>query len=387
MPYQVFVAIALTIHVLTNVDMFTKKDNIAAIKSYRWFALSIAAFYVSDILWGVFEGLKAAVPLYVDTSIYFLLMGVTVMFWTNFVIRYLEGNKLFSNAIRLIGVLFFGAEIALLIINIFHPVLFTVDENAVYEAYNARYVMLYAQIAMYGVLLIYSIVETVLKKKQIRRRYMAIILFSLVMIICISIQIGDPYIPFYSIGCLVGVCILDTFSLSERKEEKEHQLDAAITIAYHDTLTGVRSRYAFVQAEEEIDQQISDRQMKDLVIAVFDINGLKDVNDHLGHQEGDKLIINSAAIISSIFPQDSIYRYGGDEFVIVLKNEETANADAMHDKFMKLIDENVGTDKPIISSGIAQYRPESDYSLKSIFYRADKMMYERKEQFKERGRK
>lgn len=399
MPYQVFVAVALVIHVLTNIDMFTKKEHIAAIKPYRLFLISIAAFYAVDILWGIFDEYKLATALYIDTLVYFILMGLTIMFWTYFVIRYLEGNRIFNRILFGIGVAFFAAEVVLLIVNIFQPILFSVDENAVYAAYPARDIMLYAQIAMYSLLTVYAVIHTLVAARRNFRRYLAIILFSVVMIVCIAIQLGDPYIPFYSIGCLVGVAVLDSFSLidrkeriqadlektSEVKEEKEHELDKVITIAYHDSLTGVRSRYSFVEKEERIDAEISQQKIEDFAVVVFDINGLKATNDKYGHQEGDRLIVSSVEIISSIFPRESIYRYGGDEFVVILEGNDAESVIQKHDEFLKAIDANLGANKPIVASGVSRYRPESDFSFKTVFSRADKMMYARKEHLKDRG--
>ena len=392
MPYSVFVGVALTIHILTNIDMFTKKDHIAAIHSYRMFLISIAFFYLTDILWGVFESLKWSVPLYIDTFIYFVSMGATIMFWTLFVIHYLKGNKIFSNILKWVGVSFLAAEITLLIVNFFLPVLFSVDENAAYTAYEARHIMLWLQIAMYAIIAIYAMI-IIIRKRQLQRRHLAIVLFSAVMIVCIAIQLSDPYIPFYSIGCLIGVAILDSFSVSDTKEkikaelekessikeEKEHELDEAITIAYKDALTHVNSRYAFVKEEVSIDERIEKQEIDNFAVIVFDINGLKSVNDRFGHQKGDELIIDSATLICHFFPEESIYRYGGDEFVAVLKGEIVKEAQIRHDGFMKMIEHNIKNNKPSISSGISFFDKESDHAFKSTFYRADRMMYERKQ--------
>jgi diguanylate cyclase (GGDEF)-like protein len=213
------------------------------------------------------------------------------------------------------------------------------------------------------------------------------------MIVCIAIQISDPYIPFYSIGCLIGVAILDSFSVSDTKEkikaelekessikeEKEHELDKAITIAYKDALTNVNSRYAFVKKEVSIDERIEKQEIDNFAVIVFDINGLKSVNDRFGHQKGDELIIDSATLICDFFPEESIYRYGGDEFVAVLEGEIVKEAQIRHDGFMKMIEHNIKNNKTSISSGISFFDKENDYAFKSAFYRADRMMYERKQ--------
>ncbi len=398
MPYSVFVGVALAIHILISIDMFIKKDNIPAIKYYRWFLISVGVFYLTDFLWGIFDDNKLAFALYVDTFIYFVMMGLTIFAWTSFVVRYLETNRVFSIIFRVVGILFFAAELILLIINIFTPVLFRVNmETGEYQAYGARYVMLWAQIGMYSLITIYSLIYTIKAKVKNYRRYIAISLFSIVAATCIGIQIGDPLVPFYSIGCLVGVCILDTFALSDTKEtikealietveinkQNEQELDVARQLAYSDPLTSVKSKHAYVEIEEKLDHLISEGKAQDFAIAVFDMNGLKKINDTLGHHAGDKYIIESVKVISKYFPFDSIYRFGGDEFVAILEGDAFTNRTVLHNGFVKEIDENLETGKPVISSGLSRYRKETDNTFRAVFYRADKMMYARKELLKE----
>lgn len=397
MPYSVFVIVALAIHILINIDMFIKKDNIVAIKSYRLFLISIALFYVTDILWGIFDDNKMRTAIYVDTTIYFVMMGLTIFFWTNFVIKYLEGNKILSNTLKVVGILFLAAEIVLLIVNIPTNILFDVNEKAEYQAYVARDIMLWAQIIMYSLLTIYSFIYTFKVKTNNYRRYIAISLFSMVMIACIAIQLGDPLIPFYSIGCLVGVCILDTYALSETKErfkdaleeaskdyeKSKARLGEALSLAYSDPLTGVKSKHAYVEVEAEIDELVAQDKINDFAVLVFDLNGLKQINDTQGHSQGDKYIIESAKLIAEYFPFDSIYRFGGDEFVVILRDDDFVKRQKAHNEFMKRVDINEHSEGPVISSGMSKYRRGVDNTFRAVFYRADKMMYGRKEYLKE----
>ena len=398
MPYSVFVGVALTIHVLISADMFIKKDNIPAIKTYRWFLIAIGMFYVSDLLWGIFEARGLSVALYVDTTIYFIFMGLTIFAWTSFVVNYLQTNKYFSILFKVVGILFFAAEIILLIINIFTPLLFRVDfETTKYQAYGARYVMLWAQIGMYVLITLYSIVYTFKTKTKNYRRYIAISLFSIVAATCIGIQLSDPEVPFYSIGCLIGVCILDTFALSDTKEviktrlqrtieinkQNEAELNKAMQLAYTDPLTGVKSKHAYVELEDEIDKKIAKNQMNEFAVAVFDLNGLKKINDTYGHEAGDDYIVKAVDIISEYFPFDSIYRFGGDEFVVMIEGDIFKDRTKLYNAFLKRIDDAI-EDEPVISSGVSRFRPETDNTFRAVFYRADKMMYSRKELLKER---
>ena len=398
MPYSVFVAVALAIHVLIGVDMFIKKDNVPAIKSFRLFLISIAIFYITDIFWGIFESNKLSLPLYIDTFIYFVMMGTTVFFWSNFVVKYLESKRVFTSVVRTIGIMFLATEVVLLIVNIFVPILFTVDKNAHYEGGPARDIMLWIQIVMYSLLALYSIIYTFVTKIKHYRRYISISVFSMVMIVCIAIQLTNAYIPFYSIGCLVGICILATYALSDTKEnyktalqetskikdETQEKLGEVTSIAYSDPLTGVKSKYAYVEMEEEYDRLIAENKIDDFAIVVFDLNGLKRVNDTKGHNAGDEYIIESVKIISEFFPLDCLYRFGGDEFVAVLKGENFNNRQKFHNNFMRRIEENISNGSaPVIASGISRFKKGEDNTFNAVFYRADKMMYSRKEYLKD----
>lgn len=398
MPYSVFVIVALIIHVLINIDMFVKKDNVVGIKHYRIFLIVICLFYIDDILWGIFEANKWRWALYIDTIIYFILMGGTILFWTRFVVKYLEGNKVYSNILKTIGLLFFSAEITILLVNIWVPILFTVDESVVYKTYLARNIMLWVQVAIYALITIYSTVVAFSRKRKIFRRCIATAMYSIVMLVCIVIQLGDPYIPLYSIGLLIGICILDTYALSDTKEvfknayknasqvneSNKEKLGEALALAYTDSLTGVKSRHAFVEVEEQFDKKIANHEVEEFAIVVFDLNGLKKINDTFGHEKGDDYILESVKIISSFFPFDTLYRFGGDEFVSILEGDNFKKRQKWHNDFNKEIEKYLNSgDKPVISSGISKYRKETDNTFRAVFYRADKMMYSRKEFLKE----
>ena len=407
MDYSILSIVALVIHILINFDMFTKINNdMPAIKSYRFFAISIAVFYITDILWGIFDTNAMRVALYTDTFVYFIAMGATIFFWTEFVVRYLEGQKIFTRTLTIIGALFFATELVLLIVNIFQNLLFDVDliineqgkEVTKYTSYDARDAMLWAQVAMYSLVTIYSFAYTFIKNKKNLRRHIAVSLFSIVAIVVITLQVRDPLTPYYPIGLLVGTCIINTYAISDTKqrfkeayqktsvqnEENKEKLGEALSLAYTDSLTGVKSKHAYVEIEEQYDRRIANNEVEEFAIIVFDLNGLKTINDTLGHKAGDDYIIEAVRIIENCFPTDQIYRFGGDEFVVILEGEIYANRQRHLNKFMSIIEENAENESgPVVSSGISKFRKGIDNTFRAVFYRADKMMYSRKEYLKE----
>ncbi len=401
MEYYLFCVVCLLMHILVNVDIFRKKSTIKlpAIKSYRIFVVSIGLYFLVDLFWGVFEKAKLSTALYVDTCIYFAIMGFTVLTWTRYVVNYLEDKKKwFRNLVLYTGNIFFLAEIILIIVNIFTPILFSVDPvTCVYASYRARRIMLYVQILMYFLLIIYSATKAFRTNGLFRRRYMVISAYSLIMASTIIAQIYNPYLPLYSIGCIIGVILVNSLLIGNIKEEyksaleetqvqiKQNQIELSETrhIAYSDPLTNVHNKHAYVEEEERIDKLIAKGEMEDFAVVVFDLNGLKHVNDTKGHDAGDIYIVDSCNIIKKYFGGDHLYRFGGDEFVVILTGEGFANRSKTISDFERYIDECLNTEKPIISSGMSRYRKKEDNTYHAVFYRADKIMYARKDLLKE----
>ena len=119
MPYYAFTLSALLVLFVVNFDIFRSKKtskSFAAINSYKAFVISIAVLYVVDTIWGILEMNKLSVALYVDNVIYYVVMGATIFLWTRYAVKLMQGHKIFDRVLEIVGYLFFGAEIILLII-------------------------------------------------------------------------------------------------------------------------------------------------------------------------------------------------------------------------------------------------------------------------------
>ncbi len=151
-----------------------------------------------------------------------------------------------------------------------------------------------------------------------------------------------------------------------------------------DKLTQTETRRAYSDEIEEIDHLISSERMGNFTVLVFDINGLKQTNDELGHATGDRLIKNAADIIRNHFPSMRIFRIGGDEFVICSRQSVENALSYRLEQFRKEMSEkakcfDLKSGSVVISAGIANYDAKIDHCYEDVFRRADKDMYNNKE--------
>ncbi len=391
MPYYIFSIVALAIHILINFETFFKKDSASSIGSYRVFLVSVAIFYISDILWGIFYDLALRIPLIIDAYLYFICMGTTVFFWTLFIIKYVRGSKITNNLLKIFSFGLLISEFVLLIINMFNPIFFNIESNSTFTPLPARTVIFILQIGMYLSIAIYSMIYTIRIKDKEFRRYITILVYSIINIICIGLQLYFPLIPFYPIGCLIGTCIIDTYALNDYKEKfkvafnetnakyqkNKKMLNEALEIATIDPLTGIKNKYAYIETIERFDKLINEGLVDYFAVLVFDINGLKLINDTYGHAAGDNHIIESVKLIEKFFPHDTIYRFGGDEFVVII-TDELEDVNNNYDSFINEVEDNLKTDKPVVSCGLSLFNKLVDNSFRAVFSRADNIMYERK---------
>lgn len=160
------------------------------------------------------------------------------------------------------------------------------------------------------------------------------------------------------------------------KKEREQKIEY---ISYHDVLTGLYNRAFF---EEEIGRLDSEPNLP-LSTITGDINGLKLINDTLGHEEGDRLLVEMAKILKECCRnEDIIARVGGDEFSILLPRTSSEEARAIIDHiYAKCKEYKDKTDKDTnflsISLGCATKTATSE-PFSSISKMAEDHMYRRK---------
>ena len=155
--------------------------------------------------------------------------------------------------------------------------------------------------------------------------------------------------------------------------------------AYTDAMTGVGNKAAYMDVVKRMETKISEG-MATFIVIVFDINGLKNVNDNLGHEYGDMLITDAAGIMKNVFSTEHVFRIGGDEFIVVIENKTQKDITDYFEKFdKKLVRFNENNKRYRnaleISKGGVPYDSKQDTSYKDVFRRADDMMYKDKAEY------
>ena len=145
--------------------------------------------------------------------------------------------------------------------------------------------------------------------------------------------------------------------------------------------------YAYEDTTEYIDEQIRNGTAEFAVI-MCDLNYLKHINDNLGHKAGDEAIRKAAGILCKAFPMSTVFRIGGDEFVVIPSILEYARLDEHLDSLKIMLKEERNSsdnflERISLAFGCAVYDSDKDRSYKEVFERADKIMYEEKKKIHE----
>ena len=161
-------------------------------------------------------------------------------------------------------------------------------------------------------------------------------------------------------------------------ERLQRQLDEVSAQASHDPLTGTLNRKGLTEAlERELAR--ARRHNTPLCLALLDVDNFKQINDRLGHQQGDAALVHLADVVRSVVrPQDVLARYGGEEFVLLLPDTAPALGMDILQRLQRELTRRfflANNDKVLItfSAGVAQVH--ADEAALDALQRADQAMY------------
>jgi diguanylate cyclase (GGDEF)-like protein len=175
-----------------------------------------------------------------------------------------------------------------------------------------------------------------------------------------------------------GVVIAGVVALRDISEQKQQQ-DQLRAISMADELTGLHNRRGFLMLAEQ-HARMARREGEPFGIVFADLNGLKTVNDSLGHEAGDQAIRAAAGVLRETFREsDIIARLGGDEFVVLLAAADPTMRAAITVRTDHGLAEHNGHVAPAqrlsLSMGIAFFDPEQPVPLAELMVEADRSMY------------
>ncbi len=174
-------------------------------------------------------------------------------------------------------------------------------------------------------------------------------------------------------------------NMEKKIEMLEGELDKAYKDLLIDPLTKAYNRKAL---EKDLNELIVVGHEKDLdlVIAIIDIDDFKHINDRYGHLVGDFVLIKLVQIMKSLLRKtDKVYRYGGDEFIIVFNRSTLLNAQKSVERIIKKISKTAlrykeNLIKITISAGLAKHSKGD--SIEDLIKKADNTMYQVKKDSK-----
>lgn len=172
-------------------------------------------------------------------------------------------------------------------------------------------------------------------------------------------------------------------NMTARLREREELL--RIT-ANRDSLTSLRNATSYAAWVTKYEKEMEGKT-PEYGVVVLDINNLKITNDKFGHDVGNKLIVTSAKIISEVFKRSPVFRVGGDEFVVILQNNDYENRESLfmqfHSECASAFIKEGDVKIPIhIAYGFAGFDSDKDKNFTDTVKRADDAMYENKRKTK-----
>ncbi|WP_026766217.1 sensor domain-containing diguanylate cyclase [Selenomonas ruminantium] len=172
-------------------------------------------------------------------------------------------------------------------------------------------------------------------------------------------------------------------------ENTKANIDTLNRKVYIDALTAVRNKAGYGAYMQKIQDLLdSSAQKPEFAIGVFDCDNLKYINDFYGHDKGDIYIKKASQLICRTFQHSPVFRIGGDEFAVILENDDFRNREKLFAQFREKRAEIRASaehewEQANISMGAAVYDPETDPAVIDVARRADKAMYENKRLRKE----
>jgi diguanylate cyclase (GGDEF)-like protein len=148
-------------------------------------------------------------------------------------------------------------------------------------------------------------------------------------------------------------------------------------MSYYDELTGFGNRHLL---EEHFEKK---NPTESIGVLYCDVTGLKQVNDTIGHKAGDDLLKRACECLTSVFPEYSRFRMGGDEFLIICDGIEQEEMNRRIEQLKK-----IQSEKNVVLAMGCVWKPDGRENMDKLFAEADNAMYrDKREYYKKNDRR
>lgn len=346
-----------------NTGRLKSKDE--ETRSLKWIIFLILAACVTDALCSLFDGHVGTGIRITLHLLYFLLYLLNIAIgplWMKLIICHLNGSV--PSRICLGVNIFCAVATLLLVVNLFVPLLFRLDDNNVYSRGPLFVILVIAELLEIVVVIVFYI------QTRIRGgifKFFPVWQFTIPVAVGIAIQM-----VFYGVSLLwpclaIALCGI----LTALKNE----------LVYQDKLTGLYNRYYL----DALKKDLTYNRNGNITAVMLDMNNFKHINDDYGHSKGDEALIIMAGIMrNAVGTLGNVIRYAGDEFVILLNTQDESEIQRCIKKIRNLTDKKnrSGEIEYELSAAIGYCRFDmKKQTVDELLNEIDQRMYEDKTQY------
>lgn len=160
-------------------------------------------------------------------------------------------------------------------------------------------------------------------------------------------------------------------------------------LAHYDILTDLENELSYVEMVQGIDEAIKKKEKQEFALLMCDVNGVKYIDDTFGHIYGCAVIVEGGHFLKRLFPHSRCFHVGGDEYIVKLEGEDFTHREErlveFENKMANYFIQKDGMDFRVsLANGISEFDPNKDKRFDEVLSRADKVMYKKKKEMKEK---
>lgn len=312
----------------------------------------------------------SSIILYASVGIYYSAAPLIALFWLFYADLTIFGDTKRLVKISILPSVLILINFILVIVSYRYDIIFNISEQNIFS----RGSFFFTTVIIAALILIYTMIHIYMNKSVIRKKeYIPLLTFALPPLISGIFLIFFKEMNFVWNSMVISHILVYIYIQSR--------------ITNTDFLTGLFNRREY----EFTVNQLKSNKLKNLELSgiMIDINDFKKINDEYGHKLGDEALIATSKIIkSSIRKKDSVYRVGGDEFLVIIFSGEHQIIDDIIKRIDKKFNEfNLSTEFPFklsYSMGKGIFEENKHTNINDFFEQLDFMMYDQKRDFKEK---